>query len=545
MVQNIRQDFDGDSSMQAFLDKLEAAKAQTKTLTRQAEENRQKLQRAEAETAEAAKDLANQEAALSHACQSLENIEREQSKQQEWLAELEKINKIKSVSLAAAQKELEEACLRYNNAKEQADAMEAQIVRFHKQIEEQTNQIQQAYRLWQDNYNATQAAKQQTEESMAALSRMEATINQLLETREDSNHRVADAIAEKVLQSYDQHLSIQDMPLEELPKATVGAAVIQSLDEVSSQALQAASPSLPKNDSLAAVIAESLKISEPPDSHPEDTPEALAIAAEVQQAAAILHAGKAEEEQPLPQPQPDNGQEASEPAPLSDEVFWDEKAARKLKKQEQKAQRKQEKLPEAAAAAPPPEQEADSDIWEEPQPSKTKSPLWSYVICVVVALALAFVIKQYVFQITQISGESMEPTLMPDDRVFTYSLSYTFGQPQRGDIVVFPAPDQVNKEAYYVKRVIALPGEHLVISNGIVTIDDGLLNEDYLGDTETLGEIDTIVPEGKIFVMGDNRLLSHDSRSESVSFIDIETIMSKAVWRLYPFDRMGSLYDTE
>ncbi len=187
--------------------------------------------------------------------------------------------------------------------------------------------------------------------------------------------------------------------------------------------------------------------------------------------------------------------------------------------------------------------DADSHKIPNKKPHSRLKTLLSYAICLLLSFLLAVAIRTWVITPTHIAGTSMLPNLTADDRVVLSPLPYIFGEPERGDIVVFPAPDiPVEDSIYYVKRVIALPGEHIQILRGNVFINDEKLEEPYLDDPYTEGTIDTIVPDGHVFVMGDNRDVSHDSRDLGVSCVPIVDIRGKALWRIYPFDSFGSLY---
>lgn len=195
------------------------------------------------------------------------------------------------------------------------------------------------------------------------------------------------------------------------------------------------------------------------------------------------------------------------------------------------------KKPAEAAEAPPEE-------GEEPVPAKPRKSLGqliiSYSACIALAIAVAFLIRTWVLVPTQVSGSSMQPTLDSDDKVLTSPLPYLWSAPQRGDVVVFQAPNEP-EGVYYVKRVIALPGEHLQIMDGQVYVNEERLAEPYIEDTYTSGYIDTLVPNDSFFVMGDNREVSHDSRDSDVSFIESSAICGQALWRIYPFDAIGSI----
>ena len=176
----------------------------------------------------------------------------------------------------------------------------------------------------------------------------------------------------------------------------------------------------------------------------------------------------------------------------------------------------------------------------EQKPSLGKRVLlafWSLVKLFAAALALAIILWTYVVQFNMVEGVSMSPTLENGNLLITSKISYLLGEPQRGDIVILDAPDE--KNVFYIKRVVALPNEKLTIADGKIYINDVLLEEDYLGLTATLGNINTVVPDHHYFVMGDNRTNSHDSRG--FGFVSVNNIHGKIVFRLFPFDNFGTL----
>lgn len=176
--------------------------------------------------------------------------------------------------------------------------------------------------------------------------------------------------------------------------------------------------------------------------------------------------------------------------------------------------------------------------------SSRSRTILSYVICIAAAVALALIVRAFFFQVTQIIGTSMMPTLQPYERVITSKVAYWGSSPARGDIVILEDPANLG-EPSYVKRVIAVAGDHIVIDDGQVIINEEVLDEPYLApDISTQGLVDTIVPEDTIFVLGDNRPDSRDSRDSAISFIPLEKVEGKVVWAFYPFDRWGSVYET-
>lgn len=203
---------------------------------------------------------------------------------------------------------------------------------------------------------------------------------------------------------------------------------------------------------------------------------------------------------------------------------------------------------------------------------------WAY--CIVIAVVLALLIRYYVGTPTIVKQSSMYPTFKTNERLLLNRIYRTTKQtPQRGEVVTFESPSlsyeepeeadlnnptakyenepqgwfskfiynvlEINKTSY-IKRVIALPGEHLQIQDGKVYINGEELKEDYLAENvetnSTEGAfIDIVVPEGTVFVMGDNR--EHSSDSRRFGCIPFEKIESKVWLRFWPFDRFGVIKD--
>ena len=151
-------------------------------------------------------------------------------------------------------------------------------------------------------------------------------------------------------------------------------------------------------------------------------------------------------------------------------------------------------------------------------------------------LSLIFLVITFFIRPVTVSGPSMEPTLHNGDRLFVYSLGYT---PRHGDIVVVGTPD--NSLEPIIKRVIAVENQTVDIDydKGIVMIDGEVIEEDYISGMSVPAdnEIDYpyTVPSGHVFVMGDLRDESRDSRCKTVGTIDENRIVGKAVVRFYPF----------
>jgi signal peptidase I len=162
------------------------------------------------------------------------------------------------------------------------------------------------------------------------------------------------------------------------------------------------------------------------------------------------------------------------------------------------------------------------------------------------ALLVALVIRATLFQAFWIPTGSMEPTLHEGDRVLVNKMSYRLHDVHRGDVVVFVRPDSEAAAAAeddvrdLIKRVVGLPGETVEARDGVVYVDGRRLEEPYLPEgTVTENLPPTSVPEGHVFVMGDNRGNSHDSRAFGA--IDVDSIVGRAFVRIYPLDDIGGL----
>ena len=138
----------------------------------------------------------------------------------------------------------------------------------------------------------------------------------------------------------------------------------------------------------------------------------------------------------------------------------------------------------------------------------------SWVVTLLSALMLALVINRFVLFVFTVPTCSMENTIMTDSRIMSLRCAYWFSEPERGDIVVFPYPDDPDQT--FIKRIIGLPGETIEGKDGMVYINGEPYEEDYVTSeiAAPFGPIE--IPEGSYFCMGDNRNDSKDSRFEEV-----------------------------
>lgn len=228
------------------------------------------------------------------------------------------------------------------------------------------------------------------------------------------------------------------------------------------------------------------------------------------------------------------------------------------------------------------EQRVKGDEREERQPEKKRrwtSVILEFLTVISVALLISVILKTFFIQAFEIPSESMEDTFIPGDRIVVNKLANDADDLNRGDIVVFldpgnwladvPAPDRPawqqtiqtigeaigllpqNAGDHLVKRIIGLPGDNVACctGEGLLTINGEPITETYIkpGVDPSNQEFDVTVPSGHVWVMGDNRSNSQDSRYHQVvdgtGFVPIKNIEGRAWLRILPFDRFGTLGD--
>ena len=198
--------------------------------------------------------------------------------------------------------------------------------------------------------------------------------------------------------------------------------------------------------------------------------------------------------------------------------------------------------------------------------------IFEWVYTIVIAVVIAFAIKAFLFDIVKVDGSSMHPTLVDKERLIVTKLGY---EPDAGDIVILDSTyknreayydklaeeegrDELSafskfkesfslspslKKRYYVKRIIALPGQTVDIKDGKVYVDGTVLDEPYYSGTtsvmDTSVKYPVTVEEGMVFVMGDNRPHSKDSRSSDLGQVPFDAVIGKAKLRIWPLNKAG------
>ncbi|MFT8312216.1 MAG: signal peptidase I [Sporolactobacillus sp.] len=184
--------------------------------------------------------------------------------------------------------------------------------------------------------------------------------------------------------------------------------------------------------------------------------------------------------------------------------------------------------------------------------SKTKRELWSWIRAIAIAVLVALLVRHFIFSNYIVRGESMMPTLQDGNRLIVNKIGYSIGAPHRFDIIVFHATSTED----YVKRIIGLPGDTISYKNDQLYVNGKAVDESYLQQyksdlpqgqqlTENFslksktGKVH--VPKGKLWVMGDNRQNSEDSRY--FGFINENSVVGKVSVRYWPFDKWSVLQE--
>lgn len=180
---------------------------------------------------------------------------------------------------------------------------------------------------------------------------------------------------------------------------------------------------------------------------------------------------------------------------------------------------------------------------------KNNSSTWQdtasdWLVSIIVAVALAFCIRTFLFEPYMVEGSSMYPTLTNHERLIVDKLSFFIGKPEKGEIVVFRFPKDQTRD--FIKRVIATGGDSVEMKDGKVFVNGQQLNETYIWHKDPKGENISnvrkcIVPQGTIFVLGDNRNNSEDSRFADVGMVPLNLVKGRAIAAFWPLDKIRTI----
>lgn len=151
---------------------------------------------------------------------------------------------------------------------------------------------------------------------------------------------------------------------------------------------------------------------------------------------------------------------------------------------------------------------------------------------ILIAIVLSVIIRFFLFEVILVEGSSMLPTLHEGDRLIVSKAEYRIIEPEAGDIVVFRNTEGLREN--YIKRIIGVAGDQVEIRDGSVYINENPLNEPYILEPFFDNFAQITVPHGSVFVLGDNRNHSRDSRNPYVGFISYDNIIGKARLRIWP-----------
>ena len=218
-----------------------------------------------------------------------------------------------------------------------------------------------------------------------------------------------------------------------------------------------------------------------------------------------------------------------------DRFYWDEEEPKKSRRERRREQ-----------------EELENREWEEPGKSrrerrlerekkKRKAGVAELLLTAVVALVLVFgFVRPFVVEAYRIPTESMVPTLEVGDRVLANKFIYRFTEPERWDIIVFDSVDEDDDQTL-IKRVVGVAGDEIQVEGGVLYVNDEAQEEAYLNDADQSRSFygPTVVPEEHIFVMGDNRGNSADSRVFGP--LPLENLKGEAFMRFWPVSKISTI----
>ncbi|MEC0248790.1 signal peptidase I [Paenibacillus chitinolyticus] len=205
------------------------------------------------------------------------------------------------------------------------------------------------------------------------------------------------------------------------------------------------------------------------------------------------------------------------------------------------------------------EQEVSAETENVAAPAKNpvKKEAWEWIKALLIAAVLVFLIRWLLFAPFIVEGPSMEPNFHTGERLIVNKIKYKFSEPKRGEVIVLHAPEGID----YIKRIVALPGETIKVDGDKVYVNDKVIEEPYIKEAidnavkeghaynrrnfpeaGSEGTTEIKVPDKSVFVMGDNRSNSKDSRFAEVGFVSYDKIVGRADLVFWPLNKAGFVH---
>ncbi|MBF2057050.1 MAG: signal peptidase I [Cyanobacterium sp. T60_A2020_053] len=179
-------------------------------------------------------------------------------------------------------------------------------------------------------------------------------------------------------------------------------------------------------------------------------------------------------------------------------------------------------------------------------PPEGENVIKEVVQTIILALFLSFGIRTFVAEARYIPSSSMEPTLQINDKLIIEKMTYRFRTPKREEIIVFNATEALQKEGFnsaFIKRVIGIPGDEVMVKDRVVTVNGKVVEEDYIKEAPSYNFGPVVVPPDNYLVLGDNRNNSYDSHMWG--YVPKDKIVGRALVRFWPPNRLGVIDSAE
>ncbi|MBO2945296.1 signal peptidase I [Paenibacillus sp. F411] len=191
----------------------------------------------------------------------------------------------------------------------------------------------------------------------------------------------------------------------------------------------------------------------------------------------------------------------------------------------------------------PPGSSGNNDAPKGKKEASFAAELWDWIKTIAIAFAIMLLLNMFVFNLSMVKGESMEPTLTASERLFINKIGYRFGDPRHGDVIVLKDPsDGPDKKEFLVKRIVGVPGDTVEVKGHILYVNGKAQKEEYTDvpiEDPDYGPV--TVEEGHYFVMGDNRHFQKSKDSRKFGTVERSEIVGKAEFIFWPLSEIKGL----